>query len=693
MQSSYRLAVDVGGTFTDFALLDEESGEVHIAKSLTTPADPSVGVLMGVNAFNDVTADHIVATRRIAHATTLVANAVIERKGALTALLTTKGFRDVLELRRHVRVTTYELWADPPEPLVPRWLRLPINERVFSDGNVLKEVESSDVTEVVPLLKAEGVTSVAISFLHSYANADNERKVSELLKNLIPDVAVTCSHEVLPQIKEYERTSTTVVNAYVKPLTRTYLANLEKGLVEKGYSAPLNIMLSNGGLGSIATAAEFPIRLIESGPVAGAIVGRELAMVLGHADVLSFDMGGTTAKACLIRNQTLPITDELEVARSKRFTKSSGFPVGVPADNMIEIGAGGGSVARINQMGVVQVGPESAGADPGPICYGQGGLEATVTDADLVLGYLNPDNFAGGSIVLDAAASSAGISKQVAAQQGRSLVEAAWTIHDVINETMATAVRMHVTERGGNPDAATMIAFGGAGPVHACNLARKLRISHFIVPLRAGVLSALGLLVAPPAYDIVRTYKSPLDRLDWQDLLSRMKNMEEEIGLSLDGIDTIGDRCYRREVDVGYIGQSYQVTVGTDEVFDGQILQQHFAELYRAKYGYFYTDVPAEIVNLRVRGEIVQAGFRLNPLKKFARGIYAPSSGVRDAYSVAERKMTVHKVYQRQALASGMHIAGPAIVEETTSTTVIDGGWTLDVDSLGSLSIRNTRRY
>ena len=693
MQSSYRLAVDVGGTFTDFALLDEESGEVHIAKSLTTPADPSVGVLMGVNAFNDVTADHIVATRRIAHATTLVANAVIERKGALTALLTTKGFRDVLELRRHVRVTTYELWADPPEPLVPRWLRLPINERVFSDGNVLKEVESSDVTEVVPLLKAEGVTSVAISFLHSYANADNERKVSELLKNLLPDIAVTCSHEVLPQIKEYERTSTTVVNAYVKPLTRTYLANLEKGLVEKGYSAPLNIMLSNGGLGSIATAAEFPIRLIESGPVAGAIVGRELAMVLGHAEVLSFDMGGTTAKACLIRNQTLPITDELEVARSKRFTKSSGFPVGVPAANMIEIGAGGGSVARINQMGVVQVGPESAGADPGPICYGQGGLEATVTDADLVLGYLNPDNFAGGSIVLDAAASSAGISKQVAAQQGRSLVEAAWTIHDVINETMATAVRMHVTERGGNPDAATMIAFGGAGPVHACNLARKLRISHFIVPLRAGVLSALGLLVAPPAYDIVRTYKSPLDRLDWQDLLSRMKNMEEEIGLSLDGIDTIGDRCYRREVDVGYIGQSYQVTVGIDEVFDGQILQQHFAELYRAKYGYFYTDVPAEIVNLRVRGEIVQAGFRLNPLKKFARGIYAPSSGVRDAYSVAERKMTVHKVYQRQALASGMHIAGPAIVEETTSTTVIDGGWTLDVDSLGSLSIRNTRRY
>jgi len=258
---------------------------------------------------------------------------------------------------------------------------------------------------------------------------------------------------------------------------------------------------------------------------------------------------------------------------------------------------------------------------------------------------------------------------------------------------MATAVRMHVTERGGNPDAATMIAFGGAGPVHACNLARKLRISHFIVPLRAGVLSALGLLVAPPAYDIVRTYKSPLERLDWQDLLGRMKNMEEEIGLSLDGIDTIGDRCYRHEVDVGYIGQSYQVTVGIGEKFDGLILQKYFAKLYREKYGYFYTDVPAEIVNLRVRGEIVQSGFRLNPLKSFTRGTIAPSSDIREAYSVAERKMTAHKVYQRPALVAGMRIAGPAIVEEATSTTVIDGGWTLDVDSLGSLSVHNTEGH
>ncbi len=687
MPASYRLTVDVGGTFTDFVLLNEHSGEVHVAKSLTTPVDPSLGVLAGLKVFDEVVAGHIEATVRIAHATTLVANAVIERKGAPTALLTTQGFRDVLELRRHVRVTTYELWADPPEPLVPRWLRLPIDERVFSDGTVLKPIDQKEVEQVLQTLLDEGVSSVAVSFLHSYVNPDNECQVAELLRKLAPGIAVTLSSDVLPQIKEYERTSTTVVNAYVKPLTQRYLSNLERGLSEAGYSAPLNIMLSNGGLGSISTAAEFPIRLIESGPVAGAIVGREFSDVLGLSEVISFDMGGTTAKACLIRDQALPVTDELEVARSKRFTKSSGFPVGVPAANMIEIGAGGGSVAFVNQMGVVQVGPESAGADPGPICYGKGGSGATVTDADLVLGYLNPANFAGGSIELDAAAAAAGIMHDVAAVQGRTLVESAWTIHDVVNEAMATAVRMHITERGGNPEAATMIAFGGAGPVHACNLARKLRMSKFIVPLRAGVLSALGLLIAPPAYDIVTTYKAALLSLDRDDVLRRMAMMAEEIGTLLDGIDEQGERRYWREVDVGYIGQSYQVTVPIDEVFDGASILDRFASLYRDKYGYFYTDVPAEVVNLRVRGEILQAGYQLKAVAGSRTVKAARSNSSREAYSVAQGTMVVHDVYERAQLVPGMRLSGPAIIEEPTSTTVIDSGWVLDIDPFGSLSV------
>ena len=681
----YRLGVDVGGTFTDFVLLDEGSSEIHIAKSLTTPTDPSVGILTGVKAFDAACAGHVDATRRIAHATTLVANSVIERKGAVTALLATKGFRDILELRRHVRVTTYELFADPPEPLVPRWLRLPVDERVFSDGAVLKPVNRADIERAVEVMRAEGVTSVAVAYLHSYVNPANERATAEILRELAPEIAVTLSSDVLPQIKEFERTSTTVVNGYVKPLAQHYLANLDAGLQSNGYKAPLHIMLSNGGLGSTKTAGDFPIRLIESGPVAGAIVGRQLAELMNIQDVLSFDMGGTTAKACLIRDQALPITDELEVARSKRFTKSSGFPVGVPAVNMIEIGAGGGSIAAVNQMGIVQVGPESASADPGPICYRQGGERPTVTDADLTLGYLNPGNFAGGTMSLDDAGAAAGLDRDIGGPQGRTTLQAAWTVHDVINETMAAAVRMHVTERGGNPESATMVAFGGAGPVHAYNLARKLHIQKLIVPLRAGVLSALGLLVAPPAYDMVRTYKAPIRTLDAADITAQMDTMASEIDTLLDGIEASGERRFRRAMDVGYIGQSYQVTVPVDGAPDGDSVFETFARLYRDKYGYFYEDVPAEIVNLRVLGEIAGAGLQLTTVAK-GDGAATPT-GERPAYSPSRGEMIPFAVYDRETLRPGMKFDGPAIVEEVTSTTIVDGDGSVEIDDYGSLVV------
>ncbi|MBI4182383.1 MAG: hydantoinase/oxoprolinase family protein [Proteobacteria bacterium] len=382
----YRVGCDIGGTFTDFVLLDETTGEISIDKRLTTPADPSVGMLEGLVGLAKGHPDYVRQTRRVAHATTLVANAVIERKGARTALLCTRGFRDVLELRRHVRVTTYELWTDPPEPLVARPLRLPVSERTYSDGTILKPVDRREIEEVAALLKRESVASVAIAFLHSYVNPHNELECARLLAGLAPGIAITTSASVLPQIKEYERASTTVINAYVKPATRRYLGSLERRLAGAGFSAPLSIMLSNGGVASAETAADFPIRLIESGPVAGAIVGQHYARLLGLSDVLSFDMGGTTAKACLIRDGAMPITDELEVARSKRFTKSSGFPVAAPAVDMIEIGAGGGSIAAVNALGLLQVGPESAGADPGPVCDLGGGTAPTVSDADLVVG-------------------------------------------------------------------------------------------------------------------------------------------------------------------------------------------------------------------------------------------------------------------------------------------------------------------
>ena len=684
--AAYRLGCDVGGTFTDFVLHDERSGTVHVEKCLTTPADPSIGILEGLRAFDSVDREHVARTGRIAHATTLVANAVIERKGARTALLTTRGFRDVLELRRHVRVTTYELWADPPAPLVPRHLRIPVSERTYSDGTVLRPVPPEEIEAAVAIMRAQAVRSVAIAFLHSYVNPENEHEAARLLRALAPELAVTTSAEVLPQIKEYERTSTAVVNAYVKPLVENYLGNLDGGLTRAGYAAPLRVMLSNGGLGSTATAIAFPLRLIESGPVAGAIVGRRFAQALELPEVLSFDMGGTTAKACLIRDGTMPITDELEVARSRRFTRSSGFPVAVPAVNMIEIGAGGGSIARINEMGLVQVGPQSAGADPGPICYGRGGTRPTVTDADLVLGYLNPDHFAGGSMRLDEGAARDGITEHLAGPRGQSAAEAAWTVHDVVNETMGAAVRMHVTERGGSPQHVTLVAFGGAGPLHACHLAAKLRVGRVMVPLRAGVLAALGLLIAPPAYDIVRTRKTPLAQFDAAATEVLMEEMAGSIAARLGGLDPGDELRFARAVDVGYVGQSYQVTVPLEGAVDREAIRERFAALYRGKYGYYYDDVPVEIVNLRVLGERVGGELRLAPIAVEAGAVAVPG-GTRPAWSARARGMRPFAVFDREGLRPGMEFEGPAIVEEASATTIVDDGGRVEVDAYGSLVI------
>ena len=376
MAHGYRIGCDIGGTFTDFVLFETETGRIRTAKRLTTPDDPSRAMLVGLTELGRSAPGSTSAAERLAHATTLVANAVIERKGAKTALLCTAGFRDVIELRRYVRVTTYEMFADPPPPLVPRHLRLPVNERTRADGSILRPVDPAEIEHIAAQLRSEGVETVAICFLHAFSNPANERATGELLARLLPGVAISLSSAVLPQIKEYERSSTTVINAYVKPLTAGYLGRLEKGIAEVGFRSPLQIMLSNGGIGSARTAAEFPVRLVESGPVAGAVVAQRFARLLGLPEVLAYDMGGTTAKACLIRDGALPLTDELEVARSRRFTKSSGFPVAIPAVSMIEIGAGGGSIARINALGIVQVGPESAGAAPGPACYGLGGAKA-----------------------------------------------------------------------------------------------------------------------------------------------------------------------------------------------------------------------------------------------------------------------------------------------------------------------------
>jgi N-methylhydantoinase A len=686
---SFRVGCDIGGTFTDFVILDEASGAITIGKDLTTPADPSLGVLDGFAALDRGTPGYAQRTRFLAHATTLVANTVIERRGARTALLTTRGFRDVLELRRHVRVTTYELWVDPPEPLVPRYLRLPVTERTASDGRIVTPVSVAEIEQIARTLRDERVESVAIAFLHSYVDATNELAVARLLRELVPDIAVTTSSSVLPQIKEYERSSATVVNAYVKPLVRRYLTNLDHGLGRLGFASPLRIMLSTGGVASTETASEFPVRLIESGPVAGALVARHYARLLDIGDVLSFDMGGTTAKACLVRDADLPVTDELEVARSRRFTKSSGFPVPVPAIDLMEIGAGGGSIAAVNALGLVQVGPESAGADPGPICYGRGGRHPTVTDADATLGYLNPTYFAGGAFHLDLDAAARGIETHLARPLGRGVLAAAWTVHDVVNETMAAAVRMHLTERGGNPERATLFAFGGAGPVHAFSLATKLGIPRILVPLRAGVLSALGLVIAPLAYDVVRTHKMPLAAVDAAALETVFREMTDDVALTLRKAEPDATPIFARAVDVGYIGQGYQVSVPvetTREAIASDALWQRFGAIYREKYGYFYDDVPAEIVNLRVTGKVGGREIALAPLAGRG-GAGVASKETRLAFSPRRGRMIEFSIHDRADLEPGATFEGPAIVEEPSATAVIDADGTVEVDAYGSLVI------
>ena len=692
---SYLVGCDIGGTFTDLVLFDQVTGEMVVKKVVTTPDDPSEAVLNGVRTLTNSAPGYPQRTHRFVHATTLATNAVIERKGAKTALLATKGFRDLLELRRHVRVKNTEMWNDPPEPLVPRYLRQPVTERTYSDGRILVPVVGDELEGIAQLLHDEEVESVAIAFLHSYVNPENEQRVAEALGRLAPDIAVSLSSRVLPEYMEYERTATTVINAYVKPLVQRYLHRLQDRLNQEGFRAGLFVTLSNGGLASVRAAGDFPVRMIESGPAAGVVAAQAYARLANLDQVLSLDMGGTTAKACLIKDGALPLSSELEVARSQRLQRGSGYPVATPSIDLIEVGAGGGSIARINELGLVQVGPESSGADPGPICYGFGGTEPTVTDADLVLGYLDPNYFLGGEMKLDAAAAAQGLKDRLGDALGQRPLDAAWTVHEVVNANMAAAVKMHVIEKGGDPARAALVAFGGAGPVHAYNLARAFGIKKVLVPLQAGVTSALGLLEAPPAFDLSRTYKVPLERLDFPSLGCEFEGMEREAADLLEQVDPNGQVRFDRSVDLCYIGQGYQIPLPlpdrdlTDET--ATFLWEGFAQQYREKYGYFYDDIPVELANVRVRGSIVGPGLQIQPLPREKRRENRPAKaalkGQRPAYSAAQRGMAPHRVYDRYRLCSGMVINGPAIIEERESTTVVDQGGKVEVDEYGTLVI------
>jgi N-methylhydantoinase A len=616
--------------------------------------------------------------RAVVHGTTLATNALIERKGARTALLTTAGFRDAVEIRHEGRYDMYDLFIEPPAPLVPRHLRCEVPERLFADGTVLRPLDEEAARRVIAALLDEGVEAVAICLLHAYVNPVHERRLAELVRIANPTVPVCCSSEVVPEIREYERTSTTTANAYVGPMVARYIADLEARLAERGIPGQLYIMQSSGGVALPATARQLPIRLVESGPAAGALAAAEAARQRGELRMLSFDMGGTTAKACVIDGGAPLVAREFEVARADRFKKGSGLPVRVPVIELIEIGAGGGSIARVDRLGLLKVGPDSAGADPGPACYNLGGRLPTVTDADLVLGYLDADFFLGGRMPLDRGAARRAIEEHVAKPLGLDVVQAARGIHRVVNENMAAAARIHGIERGKDLRTYPLFAFGGAGPVHCWQVARILKLPRIVLPFGAGAMSAYGLLAAPLAFDFVRTARQRLDLADWPTINGLFDEMEAE-GRAL--LTRAGVRAEEvrvaRIAEMRYVGQGHEVESpippGPLDARQLDAITAGFEAAYRALYHRLPQGMAIEALNWRVTVSGPPPAMP-GAIAATHRGAGGAVKGRRAAYFEEAEGFVKTPVHDRYALAPGDSFSGPAIVEERESTAVIGPG-------------------
>jgi N-methylhydantoinase A len=669
----YRVGIDIGGTFTDLLLVGAD-GNAVIGKTLTTPGDPSLAV---ENALRPLLENGTIRTGErgtLLHGTTLVTNALIERKGASTALLTTIGFRDAVEIGREHRYELYDLNLELPKPLVPRHLRFDVPERIAADGSVLRSLDEDFVRRLVAELRDKGIKAIAVSYLNSFRNSTHERCTAEIIAEVAPAIRVSLSSEVVAEIREFQRTSTTLANVYVQERVSDYLAQLQQRLDSTGFVGSFFVMLSSGGIATRETASRFPVRLLESGPAAGALAAAQAGILSGHRDLLSFDMGGTTAKLCVIENGQPSKTHEFEVDRVYRFRKGSGLPVRIPVIDMIEIGAGGGSIARVDSLGLLKVGPESSGADPGPVCYSQGGKDPTVTDADLVLGYLDPNYFLGGKMQLDMDRARLALS-QLAEPLRMTVEQAAWGVHQIVNENMANAARAHLNERGKDPRRMPMYAFGGAGPVHGYRVAEILRLPALISPFGAGVGSTFGLLAAPLAFDFVRSAYSRVDQQDWSLANQLLDVMAEEGRTVLEGSGLSAKEIrYQRTADMRYVGQGHEVSV---RLPNGVLGEQHvpqitaeFEDTYRGLYGRKGPDVALEIINWRV----VASGPRPEMNLQLPRGTSGRSDvckGSRRAYFPESSGFVETAVYDRYAFQPGVKFTGPAIVEECESTLIV----------------------
>ena len=682
-----RLAVDIGGTFTDLAI--EHAGRRVTAKVLTTPSAPERGVIAGLR---DILAAASLAASDIqilVHGTTLATNALIERKGARTALITTAGFRDVLALGNESRYDQYDLNITLPQPLVPRHLRLGVPERLDNEGHVLRPLDEAALLALVPVLERERVESLAIGFLHAFANPAHERRARDLLAEALPDIPASLSSEVSPEMREWERFSTTAANAYVQPLMARYLTRLEHELRAMGVAAPVFLMLSGGGLTTVETACRFPIRLVESGPAGGAIFSAHIAAERGLDRVLSFDMGGTTAKVCLIDDFAPQTARSFEVARVGRFRKGSGLPLRIPVIEMVEIGAGGGSLAHVDALGLIAVGPESAGADPGPACYGRGGTRPAVTDANLALGRYDPERFAGGSMTLDRAAAEAALASGIGAPLGLEGGMAALGVVEMVDENMANAARVHAIESGKGYAQRTMIAFGGGGPVHGCRVAEKIGVSRVLVPAGAGVGSAIGFLRAPVGYEVVRSLYQRFSTFDIGAVNALLDDMAREADAVVAQGSFEAPTRQTRIAFMRYVGQGHEIAVTLPA---RALVQADVAEIraaYDAEYSRFY-DRPVPGSDVEVLSYAVLVATAMPAPERVDRDIAATAAapaGHREVRDTATGKVSAWAIHERADLPPGATLSGPAIIAELETSTLVGPGWTARVDAGGDIEL------
>lgn len=670
-KQSVRLGIDIGGTFTDVVL--EVGNQTHSTKVLTTYIAPENAIIDGIQQVCTKAIIQPSDINQIIHGTTLATNALIERRGAKTALITTQGFRDVIEMRTESRFEQYDLNLTLPDPLLPRQMRYTVPGRIDASGNELKPLTRADILPIIDEIAAAGYQSVAIGLIHSYLNDTHEKLVRDVLAESIPDIMVSLSSEVSPQMREYERFNTVVANAYIKPLMKSYLGRLEGRLQDEGINCNVFLMHSGGGIISIESAANFPVRLVESGPAGGAVFAANIAAKYGLDKVLSFDMGGTTAKICLIKNQTPKTSRVFEVARTYRFKKGSGMPISIPVIDMVEIGAGGGSLANIDAMRQIRVGPESAGSEPGPACYGRGGAKPAVTDADLILGRLDPNNFAGGSIKLDASLAENALKSELGDQLKMDATTSAFGLAEVVDENMANAARVHAVENGEDLSEYTMIAFGGAAPLHAGRLCEKLGVNRLLVPPGAGVGSAIGFLRAPFSFEANRSVYMTLKSFDPKKVKDILSNLKIEATAFVRNCNTVSPILAEFKVYMRYSGQGWEIpiTLNENQVMNPNVseFENRFIEDYTKLFGR-----PVEGMNIEITVWSVNATTPPETVSRVAEKIAGEAALIqcnRNLFDPALAEFVNASVILREHMKSGSITQGPSIITEDETTIIV----------------------